>query len=104
MSHLRKELHSYLAKETEPNDKSESANSPTDVTLSRWCVAGSLLKAEIGCSQAQPDSLQLGSSCGGMEGLLHVQVGLLLRLCQQACLRLGLCGKEPSGRCCQVVL
>ena len=78
--------------------RTESVDSLVTVVVSSDCLAGGLLDTDAGCLETEPDSLQLGSSCGGMEGLLHVQVGLLLRLCQQPCCGLGCCGDIGSCR------
>ena len=72
--------------------RAESVNPLVTVGVSSDCLAGRLLDADVGCLQTQPDSLQLAGICRGMEGLLHAEVGLLLRLCQQACGRLWCCG------------
>lgn len=74
--------------------RTESVDSLVTVGVSSDCLAGSLLNVNIGCLQTQSDTLQVGS---GMEGLLHDVVGLVLRLCQQACCGHGCCRRSYRG-------
>ena len=69
----------------------KSVNSPVTVGVSSNCLAGSLLNVKKSCLQTQSDTLQLCSIGRGLEGLLDLDIGLVLRLRQQAGRGLGCC-------------